>query len=312
MPVLVRPLLLPLLAVPTLAYAEVPSVAVDIPPVHALASQVMGDLGAPELVIRPGASPHGYSMRPSEAASLDRAEVVFWVGPALTPWLGRSIDSLADDAVALLEAPGLTRYDVRQSATFEAHGHGDEAGHGGHHPADHDHAGLDPHAWLDPRNARVWLGVMAETLAKADPEHAATYRDNARRGQAELAQLSKEVEERLVATGKPHFIVFHDAYQYFERRFGVPAAGAISLGDASDPSPSRVREIQRRVEALDIDCVFTEPQYNPQLVESVFGGTAVDTSRVIDPLGVDLATGPGLYAELIRQLSDGLAGCRQD
>ncbi|WP_183386365.1 metal ABC transporter solute-binding protein, Zn/Mn family, partial [Halomonas organivorans] len=138
MPLSSRPLLLTLLAAPTLAVADVPRVAVDIPPVQALAAQVMGDLGTPEMVIRPGASPHGYSMRPSEAESLDRAEVVFWVGPALTPWLERSIDTLAgdSDAVALLEVPGLTRYDFREGATFAAHEHGDEAGHGGHDAAD--------------------------------------------------------------------------------------------------------------------------------------------------------------------------------
>ncbi|MBB3139953.1 ABC-type Zn2+ transport system substrate-binding protein/surface adhesin [Halomonas organivorans] len=150
---------------------------------------------------------------------------------------------------------------------------------------------------------------MAETLAEADPEHADAYRDNARRGQAELEQLIGQVQQRLEDAGDPRFIVFHDAYQYFERRFGVPAAGAISLGDASDPSPARIREIQQKVTELGIDCVFSEPQFNPDLVRSVFGDMPVDTSTVIDPLGVGHEPGPDLYAGVIRDLAEGVAGC---
>ena len=319
MPLKPRSLLLSLLAVPGLAAADVPRVAVDIPPVQSLAAQVMGDLGTPALVIQPGASPHGYSLRPSEAATLDRADVVFWVGDALTPWLANSLSSLAADAttVELLDAPGLVRHDVRESATFAAHDHD----HGEDHAHDHDHAdtheaahqhhhdGLDPHAWLDPRNAQAWLTLMADTLAEADPEHAETYRDNAQQARAALDDLIADVERRLEAAGEPRFIVFHDAYQYFERRFGVPAAGAISLGDASDPSPARIRRVQEQVSALDVQCVFTEPQFNPDLVRSVFGDLPVDTSESIDPLGIGHEPGPGLYAGVIEDLADGLSRC---
>jgi zinc transport system substrate-binding protein len=157
----------------------------------------------------------------------------------------------------------------------------------------------------------VGFESRAGARAAPDPEHAATYRDNARRGQAELERLIGEVRERLEAAGEPRFIVFHDAYQYFERRFDVPAAGAISLGNASDPSPSRIRGIQREVAELGIDCVFSEPQFNPDLVRSVFGGMAVDTSTVIDPLGVGHEPGPDLYAGVIRDLAASVAQCAE-
>ncbi|MFM9271420.1 zinc ABC transporter substrate-binding protein [Halomonas elongata] len=310
-----RHCLMALLGVPAIAAADVPDVAVDIPPVHSLVDRVMGDLGAPDLVIQPGASPHGYSMRPSEAAALESADVVFWIGEELTPWLSGSLQSLAGEAesVALLDVPGTQTLAFRQGATFEAHDHSHghdhdhDHGHGAHHA--HTHDGTDPHAWLDPENAQVWLDAIAQSLAKADPEHADTYRENARLGKEELEALIGELEERLADAHGTRFIVFHDAYQYFEKRFDLSAAGAISLGDASDPSPARIDELRSMVNELNVDCVFSEPQFNPQLVTNVFDDTGVDTSIVIDPLGTGLAPGADLYPRLLRQLADGVAQC---
>ncbi|WP_163577295.1 zinc ABC transporter substrate-binding protein [Halomonas faecis] len=322
---LLRPLCLPWLLVPAVAVAEVPSVAVDIPPVHSLVDRVMGELGSPDLVIQPGASPHGYSMRPSEAEALSRADVVFWVSDDLTPWLARARQSLAEDAlkVELMEAPGTRRLEYRQGATFEAHDHAhDEHAHDDHdhdhdhqhetghdHDHGHSHEGLDPHGWLDPVNAQAWLEAIAESLADLDPDNADVYRQNAAEGQAELETLIDDLNGHLADARDARFIVFHDAYQYFESRFDVPAVGAIALGDASDPSPARIREIQERVAELGVQCVFREPQFNPALVESVFEGSGVETSIVIDPLGVDIPLGVDLYPQLLRQLANGVTRC---
>lgn len=168
---------------------------------------------------------------------------------------------------------------------------------------------MDPHGWLDPVNAKAWLDTIATTLAELDPEHAATYRQNAANGQADLDELIQRLDNQLDDARGVRFIVFHDAYQYFENRFAVPASGAISLGDASDPSPARIREIQTRVSDDNIQCVFREPQFNPALIDSVFEGTEVNTSIVMDPLGVDLDLGPGLYSQLLQRLADGMTDC---
>lgn len=300
-----------LLMVPAVAAADVPSVAVDIPPVHSLVDRVMGELGTPDLVIQPGASPHGYSMRPSEAAALDRAEAVFWVSDGLTPWLTGALESLAVDAVRveLMEVPGTLQLEYREGTTFEAHDHDHDHDHDATHEHDHAHHGQDPHGWLDPVNAQVWLDAIAESLANVDPENAATYRENARLGKADLEALIDELEARLADGHDARFIVFHDAYQYFENRFGISAAGAISLGDASEPSPARIDELRKRVDELNIDCVFSEPQFNPALVESVFGDAGIETSIVIDPLGVDLPLGEPLYPQLLRQLANEMTRC---
>ncbi|MBR9754240.1 MAG: zinc ABC transporter solute-binding protein [Gammaproteobacteria bacterium] len=319
---------LPLMLAPAVAVAEVPSVAVDIPPVHSLVARVMGELGSPDLVIQSGASPHGYSMRPSEARALSDADVVFFVSDELTPWLAKARASLAADAdaVELMEVPGTLHLTYRSGPTFEAHHHADEASfahgeehdeHGGHeahadHEEHHDeygHDGENPHGWLDPVNAHTWLGAIAESLAAQDPEHAATYRSNAQAGQQELEALTESLSARLAQVQGTRYIVFHDAYQYFEHRFDVPASGAISLGDASTPSPARVKEIQARVKQDDIQCVFREPQYNPALIESVFEGTGVKTSIVFEPLGVGLPLGETLYPQLIERLGQGILRC---
>ena len=315
----------------TAAYADVPSVAVDIPPVYSLVAQVMKGVGTPDLIVQQGASPHGYSLRPAEAQALQDADAVFWVGEALEPWLESSIDSLAGDAksVELMETEGTTELEFREGATFEKHSHGDEDDdhedhdhdghdHDGHdheaheHEAhdhdDHDHHGHDPHAWLDPQNARVWLDVIATDLSALDPENAATYSKNAEDGKKELDGLMSDVNAELADVKDKHFVVFHDAYQYFEHRFGLSATGSIRLGDASDPSPARIEEIHDKVAKLNVTCVFAEPQFNRGLIDTVFEGTDAKVG-VLDPLGSDLALGEDLYPELIRNLAKNLKSC---
>ncbi len=338
--------------------ASTPSVAVDIAPLHSLVSQVMEGVGKPNLLIPAEASPHQYSLRPSEAKALADAEVVFWVGEGLTPWLEKALDNVATSAqkIEVLEIEGTTTYAFREGATFESHDHGDEEHHedehhdehhkdehddhkdehhadkhddhhdehkedkhakhdehekedhhDGHH---HDHEGNDPHAWLDPKNAKVWIKNIAVVLAKQDPENASTYSANAAKATASLDQLITSTQSKLGKLDKPKFIVFHDAYQYFEKRFGVPAAGSISLGDAEDPSPARIKEIRDTVKKLGVTCVFTEPQYNPGLVKNVFEGTSISTIGVMDPLGASITTGSGHYQSLIQGMVNSLSQCQ--
>ncbi|MFT5870770.1 MAG: zinc transport system substrate-binding protein [Paracoccaceae bacterium] len=297
------------------AYADTPQVVVDIAPVHSLVARVMDGIGTPDLIVQPGASPHEYSLRPSEAAALQNADLVFWIGPDLTPWLTDTIETLAPDAAvtALLEADGTIQLQFREGALFEAHehdDHADEAHDDGHdEEAGHDdHGAHDPHAWLSPKNAMTWLNVIAGQLSAADPDNAGAYFANAAVGRTEIEALIDEVTATLDPVRDGQFVVFHDAYQYFEMDFDFQASGAISIGDASDPSPARIAEIQGRIAEQGIDCVLAEPQFNPGLVATVLDGTEAQTG-ILDPLGSDLEPGPALYPQLIRNLSTALAGC---
>ena len=302
------------------AYADTPQVAVDIAPVHSLVARVMDGVGTPDLIIQPGASPHEYSLRPSEAAALQNANLVFWIGPDLTPWLTDTIKTLAPDAAvtALMEVDGTIKLEFREGALFEAHAHEDDDDHVDEAHDDHDdeetgHEGHgqgahDPHAWLSPQNAMTWLNVIAGQLSAADPDNAGAYFTNAAAGRTEMEALIGEVIATLDPVRDGQFLVCHDAYQYFEMDFDFPASGAISIGDASDPSPARIAEIQDRIAEQGIDCVLAEPQFNPGLVATVLDGTEAGTG-MLDPLGSDLEPGPALYSQLIRNLSTALAGC---
>ncbi|MEL6799116.1 MAG: zinc ABC transporter substrate-binding protein [Pseudomonadota bacterium] len=343
------------------ALADVPSVAVDIAPVHSLVARVMDGVGTPNLVIPTGASPHEYSLRPSEAAALQDADLVFWLGEDMTPWMEDAVDTLAEGSAVttLLEADGTMLLAFREDALFEAHDHGhedhaegedhdhdhveeasddhdddhghdhaevasddrdhakaeeaahDDRDHGDDHSHDHDghaHGAHDPHAWLSPQNASTWLNLIAAQLSSADPENAGAYFANAAAAIEEMEALSAEITATLDPVRGGNFIVFHDAYQYFETYFDFPASGAISIGDATDPSPARVADIQGRIRDEGVDCVLAEPQYNPGLIATVLEGTEASTG-VIDPLGASLEPGPALYPQLLRNMAATLAEC---
>ena len=349
-------------------WADVPAVATDIAPVHALVSQVMEGVGTPDLIVPPRSSPHGYAMRPSEARALSGADLVVWVGPLLTPWLADPLESLASSAshLALLEQPGTRVLAFREGATFEAHDHGDEGdedhggeehaekggdqethdhdahgdeaheehdhdahGHAGQDDAGHDapapdeghddhghdeahaHSGVDPHVWLDPQNGQLWLGQIAEALAELDPDNAAQYRENAAAAQAELAALEEDIAETLAPVKSRPFIVFHDAYHYFEARFDIEARGAISENDARAPGAARVSELRDLVAESGAKCVFAEPQFNPGLIAAVTEGQGTGTGT-LDPLGADLEPGAALYADLLRGMAENMAACLSD
>lgn len=324
--------------------AAAPKVAVDIAPVHALVARVMAGVGSPDLILPPGASPHGHAMRPSEAAALDAAEVVFWVGPGLTPWFASAVETLGADArrVQLSNLAGLNLL----AATDDGHDHGGApaAGHDendehdknhkddhakdhddGHGPDDHhddDHAAgspdaetvetpfrADPHIWLEPVNAATMTLAIAVVLAEADPDNAETYVANARAGVQEIQQLVTEISDTLAPVRGTPYIVFHDAYRYFEQRFGIAPAGAITVSDAVEPGAARVAAIRATIAQRGARCIFTEPQFPPRLAQMLAEGTGARLA-VLDPLGTSLAEpGPGLYPALLRGLAGSLRDC---
>ena len=305
----------------TSVMADVPNVAADIAPVHSLVSRVMEGVGAPKLVIKSGASPHDYRLRPSEAKALQDADLVFWMGEELTPWMNGALETLASKAsiTTLLDQEGVTLHDFRESALFEAHDHDDDKDHKDHddhddhdddkdHKDHDDHGGHDPHAWLSPENAKLWLNIIASKLSVADPQNAASYFMNAAAGQAEMEEMIVEVNVMLKPVQGGKFVVFHDAYQYFENDFDFYASGAISLGDSSDPSPARIQKVQKRIRDEGIQCVLAEPQFNEGLVVTVMEGSEA-TASVIDPLGAELNTGPNLYTQLIKNMAKTLRDC---
>lgn len=294
----------------TPALAEVPSVVTDIPPVHALVAQVMGDLGQPELLLTRGADEHDFQLRPSQAGSVAAADLVVWIGPELTPWLASALETRPEGAaaLALLDAEGT---EVRAYGETSPDDHAGE----GHDHDDHadeaheDHDGADPHAWLDPGNASTWLGLIAAELGRLDPDHAATYQANAAAAADRIAALDAEVAAILEPVKNKPVVTFHDAYGYFAGHYGLTMAGSIALGDAVSPGAQRLSELRATMESGEILCIFPEAQHDPALVTQMAEGTGARVGGVLDPVGSTLTPGPDAYADLIKGMAQTLADC---
>lgn len=282
----------------------------SIKPVHSLVAAVMEGVGSPALIVKGAGSPHVYSMRPSEATALESADVVFWVGPGLEAFLRQPLKALASDAalVALSNVPGLTKLPLREGGTFEQHR--DEAGHKGEDarqdgPAE---SGIDMHMWLDPENARAMAMAIEKALAAADPDHANIYAANAAALAEKLESLVARTKAALADVKDRPFIVFHDAYRYYEHRFGLSAAGSITVSPETTPGAARLSQIRRKIADLGAACVFAEPEFRSTLIDVATEGTRA-RAGVLDPLGADIPDGPDLYFRLIGNMTASFRNC---
>ncbi len=309
---------LALALLPAPVMAEVPRVVTDIPPVHALVSLVMEGLGAPDLLLERGANAHSFALRPSQAAGLQQADLVVWTGPQMTPWLGRALDGIGGKAqrLGLLAVEGTFLRDYGDADDHDHdhdHDH-DDADHGsggGHddHGHDHVHGGLDPHAWLDPANALVWLDAIATELSARDPANAAAYAANAAAAKARISALDVGLSADLAPIRGRPFVVFHDAYGYFASHYGLSVAGSISLGDAAAPGAARLQETRAELAESKVVCAFPEAQHDPKPLAMLVEGTGVRIGPALDPSGSSLEPGPDLYERLMRGLAEGLTAC---
>jgi zinc transport system substrate-binding protein len=273
-------------------------VVASIKPVQSLVAGVMEGVTSPEVLIKGAGSLHAYALRPSEADALSRADVVFWVGPDFETFLAKPLAALASkaDAVALADAPGVTVLPTRKGGIW---GSADHA---------HDNRRIDGHLWLSPANSKAMVGEIARILGARDPANAARYKANAVLVTAKLNALDAELREKLAPVKEKPFVVFHDAYQYFEASYGLNAAGSITVTPDRAPGARRVAEIKDKVDRLGRPCIFSEPQFEPKLVQTVIGQTRAKTG-VLDPEGSALPPGPELHLTLMRNLADGLVDC---
>ena len=271
----------------TAAMAEVPKVVTDFGPIDSLVRQVMGGLGQPFMLLSKGGDPHDFQMKPSQAQALSDAGLVFWIGPELIPALGDAIETLGTNAksVPLLHAGG------GKIRTFD----GDD--------------GTDPHAWLDPSNAGAWLATIATELSLIDPENAATYAANAASAQTALRALDAELAAQLAPIKAQPFIVFHDAMGYFADHYGLIIAGAIELGDASEPGAEQLSAIKTILTDSKAVCVFPELGRDPKFIETVTEGSAAHIGAGQDVEALMLDPGPGQYADLMRAITKTLTDC---
>jgi len=297
------------------AQTESLNVVATIKPIHSIAAAVMTGVAEPKLLLDGTASPHTFSLKPSDAKALSAARVIFRVSDGLEPFMIKVARSLPKsvEVVTLEKVPGLTLYPMRTGGTFEDHDHSE--GKGGKHKHRHSHDdsknATDGHLYLDPANATLIATHMADVLGKAEPASAERFKANAEAFGREMSALRTELDDKTrPLVGRP-FIVFHDAYQYFEKRFGLEAAGSVTVSPEVAPSARRLSSLRRKVSELKAVCVFSEPQFEPRLVTTITEKTNARRG-VLDPLGVAIPPGPAHYATLLRNLAADLDACLKD
>ena len=278
------------------------SIVASIKPVHALVAGVMGDLGTPHLLLAAPTSAHHFTLKPSQARALQNADIVFWIGPGMEQPLTKALATLAADAqsVALDDSAGLVLFD------FDDDGHDDHGtkdkhdGHGGH--------GINPHIWLDPFNAQIMLGVIADHLGKADPVNAKAYQANADAMRQTFAQLQIDIARQLAPFAESEFLVLHDAHIYFERRFGMRAHAAITTEPDVMPTAAKIKKLRHDLESHPMDCIFGEPFLGQKAVRLIAEGSDIRIGQ-LDPLGSQLPAGASLYADLLKSYAAAFKAC---
>ena len=314
--------------------AEVKVVA-SIKPIHSLVSYVMDGVGKPSIIVDGSNSPHNFNLKPSNAKAIENADIIFWVGEDIESFLEKPLKSISKKAkvIEMMDIKGIKKLKFRERNIFEEHeghddhghekkekhddhGHGkkekhDDHGHGkkekhDDHGHGHAHGEYDPHIWLDPHNAEVMVEEIAKQLAAIDPQNAATYKKNSNNAIEDIEKLIKDTKKEMKKGIS--YIVFHDAYQYFEKEFNVSALGALTLNTDVAPGAKQISEIREIIEHDNVKCLFSEPQFNPDIIKAVAKDMNIKTG-VVDPLGATLDPGKDLYFNLIRNMSASFKGC---
>ena len=321
------------------ARAEV-NVVTTIKPLHSLISSVMEGVGKPSLIIEGTNNPHTFVFKPSHAEMIENADIIFWIGEDLEAFMEKPLDSLAKNAktIAFMDLASIEKLKFREQNIFDDHdehdghddhddhghkdddhddhddhdghddehdGHDDHDDHAGHHDG-HNHGEFDAHIWLDPANAKEMVLEISHELSELDPSNKSKYEDNASKTIAALDTLIEEVDNSL--SKDISYIVFHDAYQYFETRFGVKSAGALTLNPDVLPGAKQIADIQDLINDKGIKCIFSEPQYNPKIIETLGNDMNISTG-VMDPLGAYIEAGPSMYSELINEIANSIKNC---
>ena len=310
--------LIGLLAFSTLAKADL-KVVTSIKPIHSLASYIMDGVGSPGLIVDGYNSSHSFQLKPSHAKMLEQADIIFWIGEDLENFLEKPLATIAKKAekIELLEIKGIKKLKFRERNIFEEHeghdDHGDDAKKEEHDDHGHDakkeehddheghgHGEYDPHIWLDPINAKVILNEITEHLIENDSKNASTYKSNLAKA---ISEIDKLIIDVITETNTDlSYVVFHDAYQYYENRFNVNILGAMTVNPDVMPGAEQIHEIHEVIEHDNVSCILSEPQFNPDIIKSIAKDTSVKTG-VLDPLGANLKPGKDLYFDLIRNMS---------
>ena len=297
------------------ANAEV-KVVTSIKPIHSLVSYIMDGVGKPDVIVDGYNSPHGFSLKPSHAKMLENADLVIWVGEDLEAFLEKPLQTIVKKAknIELMDLKGIKKLEFREKNIFKEHDdHKEKDGHKEHDDhkekvshEGHGHGEHDPHVWLDPINAKVIVKEITNQLVQLDSKNSSIYKSNSKKALTEIDKLVKDIKKDL--NKDLRFVVFHDAYQYFENRFDIKVLGALTVNMDVMPGAEQLSEIRETIEHEKVNCLFSEPQYNPAIIKSIAKDTNVKIG-ILDPLGAELDKGKNLYFDLLKNMSTSFKGC---
>lgn len=290
----------------SLSSIAAPKVVASIMPVHSLAASLMKGVGEPSLIIPANVSPHRFALKPSQRKAIAEADLVFWIGHGIEGRLAKTLSEKKSSAVSLVNASGILTLKARSGGVWgnhDGHDHHDHHGHG-----EHGDVSKDMHIWLDPVNASAMVKVMMRSLIKIDGNNRRLYETNGTKLIAALKKLERQIARDLSSVKNKPFIVFHDAYQYFEKRFGLNGAGALMVHSGHSPSAKRLFEVRKKILNANVTCVFREPQFDGRIAQSVVRGTSAKVG-LLDPLGTSVKPGPDGYMQIIRDISKNLSDC---
>lgn len=293
------------------ASSSPPVIMVSIKPFYNICAKVMQSVGKPHLLLTNNASPHDYQLKPSDAKMIDSSDLIIWGGPELEGYLQKPVSSLANHDLNLAQLPGLVLLPMRTSTNWEQHSHEHEHSHDHtHHHDSHAHMVNDPHFWLDPNNAIVIANAIAARLAELDPTNAKTYFNNAKEFARQLKVDTIDWRKQLAPYKDKPYIASHDAYQYFNKYFGLDGAGAVTLHPEIPPSIQRIKQIQELLITEKVTCIFSEPQFNYKIINTLIKGTTVHQGQ-LDPLGQDADLGTNGYMVLMNNLVNSFVTCNK-
>ncbi|WP_429072604.1 zinc ABC transporter substrate-binding protein ZnuA [Aeromonas veronii] len=289
-------------------------VLTTIKPLGFIAAAITDGVSEPKVLLPTGASPHDFSLRPSDIRSINSADLVVWVGPELEGFMAKPLAN-HPHALALTQVEGMPLFNYATQDSHDSHDH-DDHDHAAHEHGDHDegheghhHEGVDPHIWLGPTQAKVIAKAIASELGKLDPANQARYDANLAAFDTKVDAKDKVIAGQMKAVNEKGYFVFHEAYGYWERHYGMSSKGHFTVSPERRPGAKTLVDIRKALEEKQASCIYAEPQFSPAVIESVARNTGAKV-LLLDEVGEQVPLGPDGYPQFMQQLADAFAQCR--
>ncbi|MFM5530646.1 zinc ABC transporter substrate-binding protein ZnuA [Aeromonas veronii] len=289
-------------------------VLTTIKPLGFIAAAISDGVSEPKVLLPIGASPHDFSLRPSDIRNINSAGLVVWVGPELEGFMAKPVAN-HPHALALTQVEGMPLFNYATQDSHDSHDH-DDHDHAAHEHGDHDegheghhHEGVDPHIWLGPTQAKVIAKAIASELGKLDPANQARYDANLAAFDAKVDAKEKVIAGQMKAVNEKGYFVFHEAYGYWERHYGMSSKGHFTVSPERRPGAKTLVDIRKALEEKQASCIYAEPQFSPAVIESVALNTGAKV-LLLDEVGEQVPLGPDGYPQFMQQLADAFAQCR--